>query len=197
MPVKQENSEWDLLKQISRGNEQAFAQLFDYHKDNLYNYALAVCKSDFLAEEIAQNVFIKIWQQRHSLPQLESFPAWMKTVARNEAYNFLRRLAMEKVILNRLAEAMDEGDVSTVQSLEWKEYHAIVARAIAQLPEQQRTVYQLSRGQDMSYQQIADELGISINTVKYHMKQALHNIRNFLDAHLMAFAFLAYCYSIG
>lgn len=182
--------------QISKGDEQAFAQLFDYQKDSIYHYAHAVTKSDFLAEEITQNVFVKIWQQRQRLPQLESFPAWMKTVTRNEAYNFLRRLAMEKVILNRLAEGMDERDTSIGQSLEWKEYHVLVARAISQLPEQQRAVYQLSRGEDMSYQQIADELGISINTVKYHMKQALQNIRNFLDEYLLAFAVLVYCYSI-
>lgn len=195
MPVTQGNSEWDLLLQVSKGNEQAFAQLFNYHKDNIYYYALAVTKSEFLSEEITQNVFVKIWQQRRVLHELDSFPAWMKTVARNEAYNYLKRLAMEKVILNRMAENMQDGDDSTATSLEWKEYHALVAKAIARLPEQQRAVYQLSRGHDMSYQQIADTLGISINTVKYHMKQALQGIRTYLDAHLLALVIAIYCMS--
>ncbi|QEH42455.1 RNA polymerase sigma factor [Chitinophaga sp. XS-30] len=178
---------------MSKGDEQAFTQLFEYHKDNIYYYALAVTRSEFLAEEITQNVFIKIWQHRLTLPTVDSFPAWMKTVARNEAYNYLKRLAMEKVIVNRIAENIQDGDDSTSATLEWKEFHALVAKAIAQLPEQQRAVYKLSRGQDMSYQQIANALGISINTVKYHMKQALQGIRIYLDAHLLTLAITIYC----
>lgn len=193
MSITQGNSERDLLLQMSKGDERAFTQLVDYHKDNIYYYALTVTKSEFLAEEITQNVFIKIWQNRLTLPTLDSFSAWMKTVARNEAYNYLKRIAMEKVIVNRMAENMQVGDDSTTATLEWKEYHAFVAKAIAQLPEQQRAVYQLSRGQDMSYQQIANMLGISINTVKYHMKQALQGIRTYLDAHMLALVIAIYC----
>jgi RNA polymerase sigma-70 factor (family 1) len=195
LPDNSAHNEKELLLRIVEGDEQAFATIFNHYKDRIFYFALSVTKSDFLAEEITQNTFLKVWQQRMQLNSIDYFPSWIKAIARNDTFNYLKRLATEHLVVQQLSLNTTDQDTSTEQSLVWKEYQAIVASAINGLPNQQRKIFVLARNADKSYSEIASELGISINTVKFHMKQALLFIRNHVDSHTVVISIYFFCNS--
>lgn len=140
--------------------------------------------SEFLAEEITQDVFLKIWMKKEQLAGIEYFNAWLKTVAHNVAVNKLRRIAQEKLILERIAKETEHSSNHTENTVISQEYERILKEAIAQLPPQQQKVYLMSRQQGLKYEEIARELQISIHTVKEHMKKSLKSIRVYLDGRI-------------
>ncbi|HVK46617.1 MAG TPA: RNA polymerase sigma-70 factor [Pseudobacter sp.] len=165
-----------LLQQLSEGDERAFRQLFNAWSPRINAFAFKLTGSAILAEEIVQEVFTKLWQQRTELGRIGNFEAWLITVARNTGSDMLRRLAHERIILHELQSgsafhAEEEPDE------EWLQYHAKLYKAVADLPPQQRKVWEMSRFQGMKQQQIAEEMGISIYTVKEYIKKATASLR--------------------
>jgi RNA polymerase sigma-70 factor (ECF subfamily) len=173
-----------LLKQVSEGDEVAFRQLFDHYSKKIYSLSMYLTRSEFLAEEITQDVFLKIWMRKEQLAGIEYFNAWLKTIAHNVAVNHLKRLAQEKLILERIAKETQHSNNHTENTVISLEYERILKEAIAQLSPQQQKVYLLSRQEGLKYEEIAREMQISIHTVKEYMKKALHSIRVYLNGRI-------------
>lgn len=189
-----------LLIRIAEGDEAAFRTLFGMYRKKIYAFALSFTHSEFLAEEVVQDVFMKVWMARKTLGSIVFFESWLRTIARNVALNYLRRIAHEKIILDRMEEsAASEADFPD-RSVEWKDYHAILERAIQSLPAQQKRVYLMSRRQGMKLYEIAADMQLSIYTVKEYMNKALTSIRVRMAAYaglLIACLLLAGQYFIG
>ena len=181
----------ELLSQISIGNESAFRQLFDSYHHKIYSFSFYLTHSATLAKDITQDIFIKVWMNREQLSSVEHFEAWLKTVVRNHTYNYLHRLATERLVLKKI-EQQKSGTASQAEN-EWltREYDRLLAQAIAQLSEQQQKVFLLSRREGMKHEAIACVLGLSVNTVKNHMKAALQSIRRFFEDHTDAIVSIA------
>jgi len=169
-----------LIALLRESSEYAFQQLFEQYHQRIYRVAMVYVRSPALAEDIVQDVFLKIWFQRKSLPELSSFESWICTVARNVTLNCLKKQAYEWKArktwsLERMAPD-HTGDLTT-------EYKELLSRAILHLPEQQQKVYRLARDKGFSYEDIASELSLSPLTVKTHMSRALASLRNYLQKH--------------
>ncbi len=184
-----------LLQQVASGNEQAFRQLFQVHHRKVYSFAFGLTRSAVMAEEITQEIFLKIWVHRNQLADLRYFNAWLKTLVRNLTYTWLRRMSLEELILKDIGHRSERQSDDTENAVLLREFSRLVQQAVDQLPPRQKEVYLLSRQQGLPHAVIASQLNISPNTVKQHMKSALHSIRRFLEKHgfLLAPAILVFC----
>ncbi|MHA4810054.1 RNA polymerase sigma factor [Flavitalea flava] len=188
-----QHTDHDLFHLIAEGNEAAFAVLFRRYDRRIYPFVLKTIKTKVLAEEITQEIFIKIWRHREKLPQIDQPEAYIFTIAARLSLDYVRKGLNENRMLQRLSASLPPAHNNTEDALFLKDKEALVQRAIAQLPPQQKAVYLLSRQQSLSYEEIAREMGISVNTVRNHMVKALHSIRTRLDKQDQIPVFLLVC----
>jgi len=172
----------ELIIRVVQGDEIAFEQLFRQYKNKLYSFIFHLSGSATIAEDVLQDVFLKIWRDRAQLTGIDNFNAYLYRMAQNTAINVLRRQSREALLLNEVQRLAPEG----VHGHEWlaaKEVQTALQQAINNLPPQQRNVYQLGQEQGLTYEQIAGALGISTSTVRNHMVQALKAIREYIALH--------------
>lgn len=180
----------ELLQLLAGGDESAYKQLYDLYRNRIYSLALQITKSKPVAEDVLQEVFVSIWLNRHKLPGLENFHAWVRTITRNNLYNRLRRIATEETFLREIiSQKLPEGTEGS-DTVAYNELKKILHQAIAQLTPQQRNVYVLGKEEGLRYEQIAEQLHLSRDTVKYHMTEALSSIRKYLQLHEHRLVFL-------
>jgi RNA polymerase sigma-70 factor (ECF subfamily) len=183
MKIDSHIREHELLLAITQGNEEAFRNLFLMFRDKIYAYSFHFTRSDFIAEEITQEVFMKIWTNRALLSRIDSIEAWMITVTRNLCFNHLKKKALEQKIKNSVANQPAKVEENIDNYLSYKEQVNRIGRAIEQLSPRQRLIFRLNRDEGMKNEEIARQLKISPNTVKAHMVTALSKIRHFLETH--------------
>ncbi len=174
----------ELLKSVANSELDAFRRLYDLYLQKVYSYSYFLTRSTEQAEDLTQELFAKIWIKRTELKSIENFDAWLTTLVRNSAYNFLKRHAIEQKALRRIELSKQPDSVSIDDALIHKEYSKIYQEAIDQLPPQQKKVFLLSRNEGLKQEEIASNLGISLNTVKNHMKAALFSIRTYMKSYV-------------
>lgn len=142
---------------------------------------LYLTHSDVLAEEIVQEVFLRVWVNRQKLNDVIHFKAYLKTIARNVAYDYLRDIAAEKLATRNLLQQSEKNAPSVEHVVSFKEYEQLYEQAIRSLSPQRRKTYELSRKHGLKNEQIAQEMQISIYTVKENLKLASRHIRTQLS----------------
>lgn len=152
-------------------NEQHFEQLYKSHFATLYRYAYSMVRDAPDAESIVQNVFLKLWEKRQNTEIHTSWQAYLFRATYHEALNLIKH----SQVRSRYA-AGNQQHVSVHDDND-KELSARLHDALLQLPEKCRTVFQMSRFEDLKYQEIATKLGISLKTVEAHMGKALKTLR--------------------
>jgi RNA polymerase sigma-70 factor (ECF subfamily) len=178
----------DIIEGLLQDSSQAMKHLFDMFYKPLCCYAVRYVSSMSIAEEIASDVMLKIWQNRHhSCYRAETFREYLFTATRNTALNYLKQQQNRRKLSDNWAEQfrdelIEETPLDTMIS---KETQSKVESLMETLPEQCRKVFLMSRMDDMSYEEIAIQTGISVNTVKYHIKTALHKLRDGIGNSLM------------
>ncbi len=176
--------EKELFRRIALDDEKAFEEIFHRFRLQLFHFSLKITKLDDAAEEMVQECFIKIWASRHTLGELENPVGYIYSMAKNASLDYLRRLYLDEQRRNKVKQKMALAGDSTVEHLNLSETSRLVQLAIAQLPQAQRTVFEMSRLQGKSYHEIAENLNISVNTVRNHLVRALRTIRTFLESRL-------------
>ncbi|MEO7044231.1 MAG: RNA polymerase sigma-70 factor [Ferruginibacter sp.] len=176
MPDPDVNMERGLLLQVADGNENAFAQIFHLHRDKLYSFILDISASKVLAEDVVQDVFLKIWHKRMDLAEVQNFNSYLFRIAHNHAVNLIKRKVKEKLVLAdvRFTEKIS---VDIDDELDFREVEKFFHEAVENLPKRQKMVFILSRDHGLKQEEIARQLNISVTTVKCHMKLALRSIR--------------------
>lgn len=168
-----------LLRDVSRGNEEAFQQLFDHYRSKLYTYAYRLTRSREEAEDIVHDVFLKIWEHRERLAEIHHFDAYLFRMAHNHTYNGFQRKNKETLILAVLEKEQAGSAVPTAQDrLMTADVKKSIDAAIEKLTPQQRHIFLLSRQEGLSHEQIAAQLNIALQTVKNQVTSALKKIRN-------------------
>lgn len=182
------NIKWLLLK-VADGDEYAFGQLFKIFYNQLGDFILRITESEQLTQEIVQDVFLKIWINRSSVGQLDCFKAYLLVVARNHAFNCLKKIASEKIREKQWVNTVLHEAANNVQDTVTTDTNKLIDEAVELLPPQQQKVYILSRIENMKQEEIARELNISLETVKKHMVLALRFLKNYLRTNLSFFMF--------
>lgn len=173
-----------MLLLVSEGDEQAFTVLVKEYRRNVYTAALRLLHQPELAEEVVQDVFLKVWLHRTSLPEVEHFPAWLLGVARNTIYTAFRRSLKDKLIPIGTPDEELPAANNTEDPLLNKEYTQLLEKAIARLPLRQQQTYRLIRQEGHKRAEAAAILGVSPETVKFNLDEANRKVRAFCLAQL-------------
>jgi RNA polymerase sigma-70 factor (ECF subfamily) len=175
-------SEKGLLLQISEGNEKAFKVLFVKYYEQLFNYIFSFIKVRHIAEEIVMDVFLKIWVGRDIIIQIEKFDSFLFRVAHNKSIDFLRSVARDPKFQDLLWDQIELiNNVQADSSVLMHEYESKLREAVSLLSPQRKKIYQLSREQDMTHDQIAAQLNLSKSTINNHIVEAQRFIRTYLS----------------
>lgn len=169
------------MQEVAEGSIAAFRVLYQSYQAKLYSLIFALTESRVLCEDIFQDVFLKIWEQRAKLPEVENFNAFVHALARNRVFDGLRRVANEESIIAELAGKASEGHSVTDAAVQYHELHNQLHLIVQQLPPQQKQVYLLSREEGLKYEEIAARLHISVATVNTHLSRAMQHIRKHLQ----------------
>lgn len=176
--------ESEILKQIAEGDESAFRLLFDEHWQNIYGVAYMLTKSVPMAEDMVQEIFMKLWIKREQLPGVENFRDYLFIVARNHIFNELKKKSTDILFTNHLFEYFHDTKETPEKKLLQKETEQIIDQIVERLPQQQKIIYRLSHEEGLSRNEMADRLGIAPNTVRNHLAKALEMIRHKLQQSL-------------
>lgn len=177
-------NEQELIELIAQSDEIAFAKLFDHYRNKIYTVALKLTHSTTVAEEIVEDVFLKIWQRRCVLMEIENFGAYLYTIARNETYKILKQIAKNYKLVLLSENEVALPDNHTHEYLISREVTSLLQKAIDRLPNRQKQVYKLMKEADLKRGEVAELLQIQPETVKFHLAQAMKNIRTYCMMHL-------------
>lgn len=172
-----ENQDQQLGLLLSKRDEAAFEQVFKTYYKNLHAYAFTMLKDDADAEEMVQQVFFKLWERSEHLTFSGSLAAYLYRSVHNESLNFLKHQKVKASHQLHVAYSMKNKSEQAQPKMMRNELENKFREALNELPEQCRTVFQLSRFEDMKYREIADKLNISVKTVENHMGKALKILR--------------------
>jgi RNA polymerase sigma-70 factor, ECF subfamily len=169
----------DLLKRLKEDDVEALHLLFDRYFGDLNRYLCLLFKNEVMAENIAQDIFVYIWEQRHKLEIHSSLEAYLYTAGRYRALNQLRNEKLHKHVLQKIRQS--EPDAFDLNNkIEMIELENLIEEAVSSLPERCQKIFRMSRYDELSYKAIAGLLGISVNTVENQMSIALKKLRKVL-----------------
>lgn len=178
--------EKELLRRIAGEDQEAFNVLFEQYRDRLFSYLYKITRSKETAEEVVLDVFLKIWTGRAVLTEIDNFEAFLFRVARNKGLDFLRWVQKNKLqqveLWNRMQDDITPDAADEMIRLE--EAAEAIRLAVSRLSPQRKMVFQLSREQGMTYDQIAERLHLSSHTVRNHIAASLRFIRAHLGPDL-------------
>lgn len=166
-----------LLKLIKSGDEHAFRHLFDLYFVSLCRYINIYLNNYAETEELALDIFTYLWEKREQVEIKLSFKAYLFQSARNRCLNALRDRRATSSLDETLQETLQDKDYP---ALEMEELNRLIQEAICALPDKCREVFLKSRHENMSNQEIATDMNISVKTVEAQITKALKRIRKFL-----------------
>jgi RNA polymerase sigma-70 factor (family 1) len=170
-------NEKQILQQLSQGSETAFEKIYYFYSQRLYSKVLRLVKSDVIAEEILQDVFLVIWDNRSNIDPEKSFCSYLFCIATNKCYDYYRKIKKDKEFLRKLTQP--SGNTDTIeQCIINKEFLAIINDAIELLPPKRKLIFRLCKIEYKSYADVSTQLGISLSTISDHIVKANHFIKN-------------------
>ncbi len=180
-----------LIRHIKAGNLKAFEQVFKEHYALMCSVAMDYVSDSALCQTLTEDVLLNLWEKREGLEINTSLRAYLLRAVRNKCIDHLRanRQASDSVGYYDSMEGTfgytfaDERDL--FEQLVSDELEALLEQAIDELPEERRRVFLMVRMENRTYQEAADALGISVNTVKYHMKKAHAELQEKLKGYIL------------
>ena len=188
MPKSKENmyatdtlmDERELVLRLIDGDEDAFCELYAAYKNRLLYFAMKFVKSREFAEDIFQDAFTVVWQSRRFINPDASFSSYLYTIVRNRILNQIRDMANEDKLKEHIISHAVYSANETNNKILFDDLKDVLSRALEQLTPRQREVFNISRDLQMSHKEIAEALGVSVNTVQEHISVSLKVIRAYL-----------------
>jgi RNA polymerase sigma-70 factor (family 1) len=169
-----------LLQKLKEGDIQVLEVIFNRYYSNLCRYLSLLFKNKIIVEHIAQDIFVYLWENRETLTINESFESYIFSAGKYKALNQIRNTKKQEAIQKSLdvgsAEEQPEVDIR----LEKEELQNIIEKAVSLLPDRCQKIFRLSREEELTYREIAELLGVSVNTVEGQMAIAFKKLRTVL-----------------
>ena len=166
------------IKELKDGEEFYFRQVFDQYHQKLYFFILYKTKSEYIAEEVVQMAFTKLWQCRQTLQEEYTISTQLFRIATTILIDFLRKYHHKDAVTARLDVLdIEKGVDSTTEKMRGAELQKRISEAINDMPPVRKQVFEMSREQGMSYREIAATLSVSSKTVETHIYKALKQIK--------------------
>lgn len=174
--------EQDLLRQLAEGDEYAFEQLYLLYSPRIYKKILLLVKQVDLAEELLQDVFVKIWEKRNTIDSQKSFKSYVYIIAKNVVIDLFRKATLDRKIIEKFIvenpvvydpfEKMYDSDL---------EVKSILNKALDSLPPQRKKIFTLVKIEGMSYDEVSDLLQVSTSTINDHVVKANKSLKKYFE----------------
>ncbi len=181
MQKKERISDFELITRIKEGDEAAFRIVFDSYSSKLYYFSLRFLKEKEPCQEVIQEVFMNLWINRDKLDSQYPIAPYLYTITRRLTLNVLRQVANSQSALEKMWLNLQISSNETEELVHLEDLERFTEQVLSNLPKQQQLIYRMSRQQELSYDEIAEELNISRNTVKNHLVSALKTLRTQLQ----------------
>ena len=162
---------------INQGNELSFEQLFRAFYPRLCAYARTILSDNDEAEEVVQSLFCRLWEQRTTLEVTTSVQAYLFRAVRNASLNQIKKVQIRDAYKTMNLEEINQNPEVQPDHATTEDLRQRIEKAIADLPEQCRLIFKMSRFEELKYREIADSLSISVKTVENQMGKALKTLR--------------------
>jgi len=171
-----------LLLQIAEGDEKALTGLVRLYWKNIYAHALYWMKSAEEAEELTQDVFLKIWKARSQINQVDNFENWAFIISRNTIVSAVRKKLKRPTFLQE--QELEENSWRPDRLVENQQHYQILLTGIGLLPEKRQQVFRMSRLEGLTHEQIAEQLGMHKDTVAQYIVKAVAFLKSYLQEHI-------------
>lgn len=177
------NIELEYIKRLSEGDKQAFDALFLLYYPKIKAFVLGFVKNEDDASDLAQDVFIRVWNHRANLVRVESFGGYLFRIAKNIIFDFFRRRSLyEKYAQEEGQLKVDEISWEPNEVLDARELEILIYGIVDKMPEKRQAIFKMSRHQRLSNDEISKQLGVSKRTVETHISNALKELREFISS---------------
>ena len=186
MNLGKDNITYELLTRLKNGDMLAFDRVYELYSHKLFSFVFKILKNEAEADDIVQEVFVKIWESRHNIEDYKLLNSYIFTIAYNNSIDLIRKRINNTKYLEHLRNySVIYTTPNSISELEFNELNTQTEKLIANLPDRQKQVYLLHREEGLTYPEIAKQLGISKNTVENHMVKALKYLRQNMDNSLL------------
>lgn len=181
-----------IIVRLKNEDKSAIDDLFGYYYPRLYHFSKSILKIENEIDDILQEVFVKIWLNRHKIGNPETFNSYIFTITKNEVLNLIRSNLRDHTFKDQLFQHAVAEEYLNSAPLEYEEIKTGIDKIVANLPEKRQQVFILSRTEGLSNREIAEKLNISEKTVEDHITHAIKQIKNSMKE--MGIISLLYCY---
>ena len=168
----------ELISRLQLGDEAAFRIVFDRYSSKLYTFSFRLLKDKEQCHEVVQEVFLNLWLSRARLDSQYPMAPYLYTITRRLTLNALRNIASSQSAIDQLWQKTQKVSNETEEIVMFDDLERFTEGVLSRLPRQQQQVFRMSRQRELSYDEIAEELHISRNTVKNHLVAALKTLRS-------------------
>ena len=187
------DTDQELLQQMADDNRRAFTMLYRRYWEDLFITAAKALRGKGEAADVVQDVFLSLWNRRNELNIQGSLAAYLHTSVRYKCIHYIEKNITRRDYLLQLSEVeVSNSSENAEVNLQLKEMQQTVSNTVAKMPAKMQEVYKLSRQEHLSYKEISERMGISVETVKKHIQHALHLIRTNLPPHTFSFIILSF-----
>ncbi len=194
MSIEGIHSETALLLEIAQGDRESFGVLYTEYFPYVKQYVSLFAPGQALLDELTQDVFVRIWEKRDKLREVESFKKYLFMVCRNVVFNFMRAMKVQRQ-MRELDESTDRGSDDMENELLFRQYYQIAMDAIELLPAGRKRILKMSIDDGLTLDEIAEQLDISRAGVKKQLYTATAFVRQYLQDHgemtVLLFVFLS------
>ena len=181
MQRKQQICDFELISRIKEGDESAFRIVFDLYSSKLYAFSYRFLKEKEPCQEVVQEVFLNLWINRAKLDNQYPIAPYLYTITRRLTLNVLRHVATSQSAMDKMWLNVKKVSNETEEEVFLEDLSRFTEQVLSKMPKQQQLIFRMSRHQELSYDEIAEELDISRNTVKNHLVAALKTLRTQLN----------------
>jgi len=170
-----------IVKELIQGDKKAFEYLYNYYSPKVYNFCKKLYLSSDQAEEMVQNVFIVVWEHRGQIDPDKSFSSYLFTIAKNRILDSYKKKVINQAYINYTLFHQKDFNFVTEEKIYFDEMNLQVEKAIEDLPERCREVFNLSRKDELSYKEIAEKLDITESTVNTQISKAIKLLQKVVE----------------
>lgn len=189
-------SEHDLILKLKNDDRHAFDTLYDMYARRLTAFCLSYVRIIEDAEEIIQDIFVSLWKNRHSIQNTDTLYPFLSAALRNNILYYFRKKLNSPIYEEYITLRDDSHPMHESLNMEFEEFQRIILTEIEALPRSQRDAIILSKFQGMSNKEIADKLGLNIQTIKNALSVGLKNLRQRLSKYPDIFPFIVMAMSL-